>query len=691
MAASSKFEVVVAQAEEGEEVNGTAEPQPILVRCRRFQVQVTFDPFGGLSPLEEHLLLDIATGEGSVDVLAGSLGLPKRLVLDACVDLLRAGMLVVKKGKLEVSALVRKKIGADPLRPPKGWARGFASAAPPEPEFVVLLQELLSGSLLAPPNGPGLRDPRPPEAPMHPEVSRLDNVSTLDLLLALGRLRTHRRDEDGEVRVGQAVRSRRIREARVLRPVQNVGASPEVLDTSIVVSVVPRLADMDGAEPPRFGVVGPDSIPVTVRRRMALALSDLWQRGHGRGPKQFFTRLSFPSTIDGRERVDPTRHPRRMIEELERQWEQRRQDAPHEVHDRLSELEREVADELGDAIEYRADVGLDHAPGGHWRCIAEALERAEKQVVMTVSDEDGLVETLVEKARAAADRGVTVLLLANDRSARDALNERLKGEESTSRGGMVVVATNSMASRAQVVVSDMDWAYVTGERVTTRRGVRVDARGPDLVTRAVSELLAWLRKQISDPRLRRLLLDAPVLFGRRVGEVEVLAELPEPSDGPFAKLWPEAWSHRVQEHRHRLNDALPLAVPVFDGAHRELLELAVKDAQATLLVASVGAGSSALPPSIAEGLVRASRRGVNVRVRLEAGVQPAPEFLRQRKELEAAGVRMADIEDPAGVLVCDDWCMVGSHRYLSPVQSSIRDVSVRIFGDDVVNAVLGLA
>jgi hypothetical protein len=672
--------------EEGKEVSPSSEPQLILVRCRRFEVQVSFDPFGGLSPLEEHLLLALAAGEASVDALAAGFGLPRRLVLDACVELLQAGLLVVDGKSLTPSPSVRTCIGPDLRHPSRDWARRLASAAPPEPETVVLLQELLSGSLIVPPQGPGFREPRPPEAPIHPEVPRLEDVAKLDLLLALGKVRAPRRDEDSRARSAHESRPSRIRDARIMR---SVGAGAGALvsrDATIVVSLIARHDEVDGSSLPRFGVVGPDTIPTGVRRRMALALADLWERGHGRGPKQFFTRLSFAGQEGEGDSVQPTRHPRRVVRALAAAWEEARSKPPSEVHTHLEVLEREVSEELGELLVHRGRPEWRRGET-HEACILEALTAAKQQVVIAAGDDLVVTDDLVDHVRAAAERGLTVFLVGEAAAEHEQKTPRFDGVARTSQGGGVFVSSGLMPSSARLVVCDLDWVRVACG--SHSRGLRLAAHEPGRVASAVPKIVGWLRNQLADGRHKRQLLASPTLFGRRIDEVEVLAELPAPAPGPgpFEQLWRLAWAGRVEDHQRRLAESLPLAVPVFDGEHRELWDLGIHDAEQRFMIASAQGGSSPLPARLVAGLLEARDRGVDVRLVLDAESVPGPEVLHQCRELEARGARVERRSDPGCLLVCDDWCIVGSYRSLLPSSTQRHELSVRVFGDDVVDAV----
>lgn len=685
MARTARATVLHATKQEGEEVSPVSEPQPILVRCRRFEVQVTFDPFGGLSPLEEHLLLGIAAGDASVETLASGFGLPKRLVLDACVELLQAGFLAINDKQLEPSPFVRARMGTNALQPSPNWSRDLGSATPPQPETVVLLQELLTGSLLVPPPGPGVREPRPVEAPVHPEVPRLEDVSRLDLLLALGKIRPPRRDEDSRARGEHESRPSRIREARILR---GFGAGVSGLvsqDATIVVSLVARRDGVDSANPPRFGVVGPDTIPMGVRRRMAVALADLWQRGHGRGPKQFFTRLNVTDLDVEDGPIQSSRSPLRLVDELAAEWEAARTKSPSEVHEHLDALERDASDELGKMIVYRGRPQWKRGDQIHRDSVFEALGAAKQQVVIAAVEDLMLDDAFVEHVREAAERGLTVFALVSHVNAHEGTTRRFEGLARTSRGGGVLVTTCIMELGARFVTCDLDWVQVSSGSHT--RGLRIASDEVGTVANAVPGILGWLRNKLEDGRHKRLLLDSPTLFGRRISEVDVLGELPAPGEGPFAKLWEHAWSERVLEHRRRLEKALPLAVPVFDGDHRELWEQAIHECKRRLLLESSGTGSSPLLASLVARLVEAARRGVEVRLVLDAEGSSRPELKHQCEELEAAGVRVEWRPDPGCVLVCDDWCVVGSYRTLLPRQAPRHELGLRVFGDEIVDAI----
>jgi hypothetical protein len=399
---------------------------------------------------------------------------------------------------------------------------------------------------------------------------------------------------------------------------------------------------------------------------MTRALSELWQLGYGRGPKQFFSRLRFVATDEAE--VEPAPHPRRVAGRL---------DEP-KVDDfrRLLELERDVSDELVDALAYAANVD---SSADHRALVLEALANAHLQVVLTVSVQLAEDEAVMECAREAAERGTTVIMVASREDA-----PRLAAVTRTARGGAVVIAVAPMAVGA-VVVQDLAWIHVASGPRT--RGLRIEGRVPGRVARAIPEVLGWLRSQLDDPRHGKLMLDIPALFGRRVEPEEVLGELPAPEGSMGANLWGQVWAARVREHHRRVEHALPLAIPVFDGGHDELLAHAVRAARKRLAIASSGAGDMALPMALVAGLVTAAGRGAEVRLVLDAACSPGPDIVRQRAELENAGVTVVARPDPGDVLVCDDWCVVGSHCHLSSGRQQRRGLSMRVFGNDVVEAV----
>jgi len=673
-------------------MSSIARPESILVRCRRFEVVVTLDPFGGLSPLEEHLLLAVTHGESTVEALGGHLRLPRRLVLDACVDLLQTGLLVVaQEGTLEPNRSVRDAIGRDPTRPKPRWKEGLDSSSPPQPETMVLLQELLSGALFAPLPGPGHRPPSPLQVPIHPDVSRLEDVPKLDIFLALGRSRRVRRDEDNQARPGLASRPSRIRDARLLQDPRGNRIGSDVKETSIAISLLARHGRSTD-DPPLFKVVGPDAIPAAVRRRMAVALTDLWLRGYARGSGQFFDRLRCEGgDEDESGPLVASPHPRRAVERLRARWESEREQAPIEIHDALSEQEREVWEELCEVTRYGAGLEFDDT-STHRQRLLEALAAAKRQVV--VIGARGLVhdKEVIERLKEAAERGVMVLLAGIVSEDRETLTSLFERFSRTKRGGAVMVAECLMKSGARVIVCDLNWAHLTSGKAwsdeSSAVGIRI--RGPERepLARAIPELLEWLRGQLAAARMRPLLLASPTLFGKHSPtNVEIVPEVSAPPEGTFAALWPKLWSQRIDEHEARLVDALPLAVPVFDGDHLLLMRLALDRSEHRISIESADLGSTELSSTTLASLAAAAARGVEVRVKCPTLGSPNPEISRRRQDLEAAGVKVMVNDTQANLLVCDDWCLIGSYRYLQATNDTRRELSLRIFDDELVDRI----
>lgn len=694
------------------------EPQLVAVRCRRFEVRVTLDPFGGLSPLEQHLLLAVAVGRTTVTALADHLALPQRLVLNACVELLQAGRLHVDpNGEIMLSPGVRRAIGDDPTHPDEGWAQRLISSASPEPYTVVMLQEQLSGALIELPSGPGIRESTPLFAPVHPDVPRLEELPKIELILALGRAQRVRRDDDSRARPQGEQKPLRIRDVQLLRTAQaRTTADARLLrtaqarassdETIITVSLLAQTLEPGDDQPPLFRIVGPDAIPVVIRRRMAARLTDLWQRGYGRGPRQFFTRLTIDEQSDDEAVSMTPSRPRAWLRQLQNAWEQARGGDPAEVHGDLSERERFLWDELSDAIQYAAQVEPVSGRSNYRAQLQDALNNAEKQVVIADAGVDALADDdeLSACVRDAAERGVTVHLVQTARhhaksgKAAHEWTHPFAEHQKTGRGGGVMVTDRPANADAQFVICDLDWMCVSGAGSavptaaagTNGIGVRIAAREERRTARAITGVLTWTRSLLPDFRLRPLLIDSPVLFGKsyEAKPAVFLPPVPPPQDGPFAKLWPILWNERVRYLAGQLDNALPLAMPVFDSDHRLLFLHAAESVERRLLVESPRITPAGLSQWLCDALVAAVKRGVSVCIAYEERRAFSPAVEDRWRALADAGVSLVERRVPAPTIACDDWCIVGKFPYLAPVPSGWRTLGVRIFDDALVESLL---
>src|SRR5690606_33813833 len=102
----------------------------------------------GLSTFEAFTLRLIACGVSSVEQLAAELTLPLGVVLDTCVDLLRAGYIFLdhSASAVRVTEVVLDEMG-DPIAPNTGWTLRLAPAAAPSSRTYDLLQDLVSGAV----------------------------------------------------------------------------------------------------------------------------------------------------------------------------------------------------------------------------------------------------------------------------------------------------------------------------------------------------------------------------------------------------------------------------------------------------------------------------------------------------------------------------------------------------------------
>lgn len=659
-----------------------------------------FGQLDGLSTFEEFMLRTIAASPAPIEQIASTLGLDRNVVLDACVDLLRAGYLVLRRAdaSVEVSELVRDEMG-DPLLPRAEWARRLAPSTAPPPREYDLLQELVSGTIF--PSASGLNaESTSLLAPEDPSIGDVTSIPKPSLIEATARLA--RKISESRDRVGDPMSRRGLRVVDVsIVGVGPAGTMPATTPASVVVEVMRRKAAAD--DRPNLVIVGPPQLNGNVRRRIASKLMMLWDDGVARGKGQFFDRLaerlSSAEVLEGAEELERILNPASSVATLVEAVAgidakmRDDSDALEDAHLHISDLERTATSDLDDGASLHATVELVSGAASHHALLLEALSQATYQVVMT-SPWVGQLERnkpLQDALIAAVDRGVRVhLLWGVDRAgafddefgpvARDLVQLLAPGAQRT---GGLFVATRPAGIHAKLTTCDLSWAVVSScnvlnsgpDRRELEIGLRIGAPGdaPNqaanqdgrrFAARAVSEILQWVRAVTPDFLLRRLVGDDPAIEGRRLlaPSVEVGGTVAAPGD---FNIWRGNLELRAKTLEQRLRKLGAVVHPVMDGQHREYLVAALREARRRLVVSSKDLGVGLLGDATLELLRAARERGVEIAVFHSSEAEWSPDLERRREELSALGIAFHRRDVHAKVLVCDDWAIVTSFNFLS--------------------------
>lgn len=709
----------------------------VAIPCRPFKVQVHLGPDDGLSLIEQFALRAIAAGMATEAALRQTLDLHPRVCLDMCVDLLRAGFISLGRpsGTLLLSDLVRREMG-DPGQPNEGWARRLATSRPPEPREYFLLQELVSGEVF-----PAQRDaadaPFVLYAPENDRLPLIEEIPKAQLMVAVaGALRTRytssESDEAGLNSAERMIASSILRQRILDVTVHGAGATGDTAAGNALrkraVVELRALPPAQEDDAPDLRVIGPATLPASVRRSIAMGLRQLWDRGIAREKSQFFGRLSLDEADRAQDERQGSLHPTARVLELERELsamaapETLNVEQLRQQHARLFSLERSAAEEVATGASYRADAQLISGAAAHHELLFRALREASQQVVLAgpwlgqLERNEQLRMSILD----AVTRGVRVHLLwgvdhqaqAEQQLSAPLLELMALTAPDGTRPGALYVPRQSCAVHAKLIVCDMSWALVTScnflnsgpERSALELGVRLalsarrqgqeEGSGGEAelhddraeTPRALHAILGWVRMLLPDFQLQRVLNEDPTLFGRRpaVTPVPIGSPIEPPSQeapavqgalgkslapGRFQtislKLWHDAWGKRVTELKTELGRLKGAVIPTFDAEHRQLLLEAITSATQRLVLSSKMLGSGVLGAVPFQELLKAIQRGVSVTMVFSDEWDGGGEYGERRAKLEEAGARFLSRDVHAKVLVCDDWAIVSSFNFLS--------------------------
>lgn len=702
-----------------------------LVPCRRFKVGVQLGSQEGLGHIEQFVLRAILAGADSLPALRDLLRLEERVVLDACMDLLRSGYLTIDResGRMAVTPVVSAVMGS-PTDPEHGWAQRLSSSRPPDAQEFDLLQDLVSGSVFPIPRAPfGARGTfLAPEDDQIPGVIEIPKATLLHAVVGTVRKRTANDSNEERVRA-----TNRLRVLDVTLTGGGTVPPGEVTTTrmAITIEVIARGVWTEEEAPP-LAVIGPPELPASVRRAIAHGLAELWRRGIARGAGQFFAllreRLEALPAVEN-EAAPSFETPYELSDEFTATTNSLPALRPGEgrdwaaVHRQVASRYAEIRERVEDWASRDARVEIVQGAAAHHDLLLKALASAQHQVVLVNPWVKRLSSdrTLRDALRDAVHRGIRIhLVWGMDR--RHTYSEQFDavarefvaglGASELRRGGLFLCEQAS-GVHAKVIVCDLSWALVSScnflnsgpERSALEVGLKISAPATEAskegavhgderrsAARAVQETLLWARGLMPDFRVRRTLSIDPTLEGlrERVRTLPVNIEPHAPEDFPYSvKIWSDEWQRRAAGIAGFISESEALVQPIRDGEHRQLLDVALSAAKRRLIVASDKLGTGVLGEATVRLLHDARQRGVDVTLVYADDSGVVGDTALRRNELATAGVRMLRRDSHAKALVCDDWAVVASFNFLSfEGYYSDERIARREFGVRVVSTAI---
>jgi len=663
----------------------------VYLACDVGHVRVKLGFGDTLSPLEETALRVIAAMEGQDDAglagqrtdireLAKLLGLGYRVVLDLVHDLWRAGYLVVdfSSNAIGLSPDVRALLASDRLAELAGVET--------EDRAVELMVERLTGYVM------------PSHGPRAPGDSRLAvRFVSADLGLGLA--------EAGQVEINQAIRSWLRRQESH----HGDGAAPEAAAARgrerRILSVRPAAPDRNVTPGRRWyrldvqaeinEASGRLIVTVVDRRfpadRRELASDRLTRLAEEFPTEPFVARLR--ASAESR-LVDPP-----SLEELIERLTMRVANGDAVAagkrrfeHEEWAEESRRIDAMIDSRIAHEVEAEVVLGSDQHLAALAQLIDEAQKQIVVVCPwITDHALERVVPHLRAAIDRGVQIVIVwgigyqatlpENVRNALDSLARQ-------SRTAPMLRPQVSANTHAKLVVCDDRTALVTSRNVLSATRPRPEIglllrvpEGRD--SAAICDLLAWARINVPGSISRSVLWQAdrfgtvPSWGGGDLAAPTLrLEDFPEepPEDleqTGAVQAWSLAWTAHTARLRDRLaGRRLPATRLVEDGAHRELLWLALTTAERRVVIASGQLSDEVVNGRMVDAIGALLTRGVAVTLGYDehGGADRGQAALSALADLAAIYPELLTIHAGTGhakVLVHDDDVVVGSYNYLS--------------------------
>lgn len=697
----------------------TLRAQLLVIPCVSFAARARLASGSGvLTPIELLTLRAIGLGLDRVDILAQTMGLGTRVVLDLIYDFWLKGYVVVD------TAAARVWLAGDAAERFKTGSLEQLATAENNLEEVPLVQELVTGAVL--PHVGRNQPVGPPSALVPTEQTglSLERVQRAELLFAVRKQVEHQSRSQG--------RPLSVQEAWV-EPEQLI---VEATGPDSVVQqrrFIPVWADIrwdSDASRLGFTIVEAPDLPPSLRHTLGHRLSELARRM----PEQwFFKRLrqEMERAPAADEHFSGPDHVARLVQVVDGlgSTDPGVVDARHrQLCDHWSEACGQIQERSRRAAETVLVAGYER----HGAEILRLIDGSVRQLVLgnpwisfeaLIRPQPGSKDSWFDVLERALARGVQVFLLWGI-GGDDTLHERVRNalvDLSSRHAGRLVFSRRSSSIHAKFVVRDAHEALITSFNFlqpspvedSVELGALVRAREPDTGPAAVHDLLVWSKNAFPDYFAAQRILTVAHDFGAaepRPVEVPPVPELPPAAvrsiaDGrpsPEIVHWEQAWRATAAHMQRLLDTSAPEIVDLLiDRDHRALLWQALNDSRARLAVLSDRLGVDVVTDRFVRALRKRLDEGVPcVFLYRREGVSdredgPASR-LRQEATRAAPLCRLVEAMSHAKVLITDDEVAIGSFNFLSYGGDYAghgrerAELSFRIRSADVVEQVLSL-
>ena len=684
----------------------------IYLPCDVVPVRARIAIGDGLSPIEKIVLRAIEARPSTASELSELLGLGDRVTVDVLHGLWRYGHLRIdfNTRKIDVSHDIRLQIANGKL----DTVAGIDS----EEIQQELMIEKLTGHVL-PCSGPKA-PPQPKLAIDHPRADiTLEGAAHTAIAAALNRvieaaeMRTQAHREDNENTLGERTtaragrgRPRRVRSILATPGHSHVPSGRRWLPVEIRTAINP--------DTERLVVTVTDRRFPAERRSL---LGDLLTQIASDFPRDSFVTML-------RSAVDPKLYaPPSLRDSVARLATDADRTAGIPAGQRTAR-HRELCDsarQLGGLLsawirdEVAADVVLD--ADHSWR-IDELISRAEQQlVIVSPRINETAMKRVEAKLRTKIRAGVRIVILWGS-SYEDTIKgpaENILNSLQRERGGAPMLRPLiSARTQARIVIADDIAALVTSHNILSSSGgglnlgvlIRSTSGGR---SQAIQDLLERVRMLVPDAKTSRQLatrIQAPGAGEDAVPPVSPLPEAPPDEAGNDPRVtsavtaWTAAWQALAQEISGLLDArSAPVATPVADGAHSELLWQALRNAQTRVVIASGRLGARICNQRFRRAVSDCLARGATVTIAYD-GLMEGQDSVDAAAELERLAashpgkLHLRPGSNNAKVLVWDDEAVVGSFDYLSHGERTTAhsfllpsDLSIRLSGAQIARRV----
>jgi hypothetical protein len=638
----------------------------IYVPCDVVSVEAQLGYGDCVSPVERIVLEAVAVGETGIRQLNRVLGLDQRVLYDIVFDLWRAGHVHINhdEGEIRVSDDVRRLIDADRLDELDG--------AEVLRDRVELMIDRLLGRL-RPAAGRTTRPSADWEVPLAGGGFGIEDIDHAERLRAIDDAFARRARQREGAGLGRPPRVRGVR-----------------LDPTRVRTGGQRWLRLEVAS-----TVDEDRLVVAVVNHEwsaadRMAASDALRRLVAYAPEaRIWKRLR--EAPDGALGDPPP--PAEAIERLARNAAKAaaapaglRHARHRELCDDARSIEAQLANRVSGEITARV-LDEDDAESA----VVETLEAARRQIVL-VSPRVAYdrVHRLLPVLRAALARDVQIVLLWGDRrdsSLPENVQNALRDLRRTAGAGAaspLLAPLTSVGTGGSLVVADDRTVLLPAGSVLgsgAGRGPAVLARGPGgRGSLAIRELLRHVRTMVPAYGMSRAVLVNESAFTDASSPpppstsplVGVFPEPPSEDNDPAAEAVTRSWSRAWEAWAAKAADVLasrelPALQNVVDGAHRDLLGTAFREARRQVVVTSARVDPRAVDDNVVAAARECLGRGVPVTIVYGYPTHPdSVEPLRRLAEEFPGGLEVIQNTAQHGsLLVWDDEAVVGPFDFLS--------------------------